>query len=142
VLGAELPRDVAAFELLRRPGVDYAALVELTGPAPFAAPGAIDDRLPGQIAGQVEVRAKYAGYIQRQEAEIERVRHHELSALPPDMDYGALAGLSEEVRQKLSQVRPATIGQAGRIPGVTPAAVQILVVHLKSRGRKSRAQVA
>ena len=87
------------------------------------------------------VRAKYDGYIQRQEAEIQRARRAGDTALPADLDYGALPGLSHEVRQKLADVRPATVGQAARIPGITPAAVQILVVHLKKRSG-ARTQVA
>jgi tRNA uridine 5-carboxymethylaminomethyl modification enzyme len=79
------------------------------------------------------VRARYAGYIERQHHEIERARSHEETLLPADLDYAQLAGLSHEVRQKLSEGRPRTVGQAGRIPGVTPAAVSILLVHLKKR---------
>jgi tRNA uridine 5-carboxymethylaminomethyl modification enzyme len=94
---------------------------------------ALDDRVAAQVRTQVEVRARYAGYIERQQDEIERARSNEETALPADLDYGALAGLSHEVRQKLSESRPLTVGQAGRIPGVTPAAVSILLVHLKKR---------
>jgi tRNA uridine 5-carboxymethylaminomethyl modification enzyme len=90
------------------------------------------------VRTQVEVRAKYAGYIERQEEQIERARRHEETQLPQDLDYGALAGLSHEVRQKLAATRPATLGQAARVPGVTPAAVQILLVHLKKRGARSQ----
>jgi len=138
VLGGPLPRDLSALELLRRPQVSYEALCELTGAPAWAAPGAVDERLPPQVRTQIEVRAKYAGYIERQQAEIERARHHEETPLPQDLDYAALAGLSHEVRQKLGEARPATLGQAGRVAGVTPAAVQILLVHLKRRGAKSR----
>ena len=137
VLGAALPRDLSALELLRRPEVTYEALAELTGVPAWAEPGALDERLPGQVRTQVEVRAKYAGYIERQSAEIERARRHEELALPQDLDYPAMSGLSHEVRQKLAQVRPATLGQAGRVPGVTPAAVQILLVHLKKRSLRA-----
>ena len=84
-----------------------------------------------QIRVQLEVAAKYAGYIERQEEEIERHRRHEETRLPPDLDYARVAGLSNEVRQKLAQVKPETVGQAARVPGVTPAAVSILLVHLK-----------
>jgi tRNA uridine 5-carboxymethylaminomethyl modification enzyme len=134
VLGAPLPRELPAFELLRRPEVSYAALLELTGPA--GGPQFEDERLAPQVAAQVEVRAKYAGYLERQQQEIERTRRHEETPLPVDLDYGELAGLSHEVRQKLSEARPATLGQAGRIPGVTPAAVSILLVHLKRRAAR------
>jgi tRNA uridine 5-carboxymethylaminomethyl modification enzyme len=103
---------------------------------------AFDDRLPAQIRAQVEVRAKYAGYIERQEDEVERQRRNEETRLPDDLDYLQVAGLSHEVRQKLSAARPATIGLAGRLPGMTPAAVSILIVHLKKRGYGARARVA
>ncbi len=127
------PRDVAAFELLRRPEVGYADLIELAGPAAStAADGSpLDHRLPPQIARALEVQAVYAGYIERAAEEIERARAHESLAVPVDLDYDVLAGLSTEVRQALSRVRPGTVGQAARIPGVTPAAVSILLVHLK-----------
>jgi tRNA uridine 5-carboxymethylaminomethyl modification enzyme len=93
----------------------------------------LDDRLPPQIALQVEVRAKYSGYIERQQDEIERHRRNEETRLPTDLDYADVKGLSHEVRQKLADARPATVGQAARVPGVTPAAVSILLVHLKKR---------
>jgi len=149
VLGAPLARDTSAFELLRRPGVTYDALLEIAG-APEWTPvagagggaGALDDRLPAQVRAQVEVRAKYAGYIERQQDDIERVRGNEETALPADLDYTRLSGLSHEVRQRLAEVRPATVGQAGRIPGVTPAAVSILLVHLKKRSGGGRTRVA
>jgi len=149
VLGAPLAREVCAFELLRRPGVTYEALLEIAAPPAgwladgvAGAGGALDERLPAQVRAQVEVRAKYAGYIERQQDDIERARGNEETALPADLDYTLLAGLSHEVRQKLAEVRPATLGQAGRIPGVTPAAVSILLVHLKKRGRGGRTRVA
>jgi len=102
----------------------------------------IDDRLPPQLTAEAEARVKYAGYIERQEQEIERQRRNEETALPADLDYAALTGLSHEVREQLSRVRPGTIGQAGRIPGVTPAAVSILLVHLKKRSLTGRSRVA
>jgi tRNA uridine 5-carboxymethylaminomethyl modification enzyme len=105
------------------------------------APG-IDDRLPAQLTAEAEARVKYAGYIERQEEEVARQRRNEETALPADLDYAALSSLSHEVRQHLAQVRPATIGQAGRIPGVTPAAVSILLVHLKKRSLAGRSRVA
>jgi len=154
VLGAPLARDTSAFELLKRPGVTYEALLEIVGAAAEWAPvagaeggaaggeDALDDRLPAQVRAQVEVRAKYAGYIERQYDDIERARGNEETALPPDLDYTRLSGLSHEVRQKLLEVRPATVGQAGRIPGVTPAAVSILLVHLKKRTGGGRTRVA
>ena len=131
VLGGPLTREVSAFELLRRPGVSYPALAEVCGPAPL--PATADDRLAAQVRAQVEVRAKYSGYLERQQEEVERTRRHEETPVPGDLDYHSLAGLSHEVRQRLAEARPATLGQAGRIPGVTPAAVSILLVHLKKR---------
>ncbi len=125
-----LSRDCSALELLRRPEVSYADLVELAG-APVLDDG--DERLPEQVARDIEVHASYAGYIERQEQEIERQRRHEELRLPADLDYRALAGLSNEVRQKLAETRPDTLGQAARVPGVTPVAVSILLVHLKRR---------
>ncbi len=128
VLGESATRDaLSAFDLLRRPEVSYDDVVELIGP--MAASG--DDRLPAQVRVQLEVAAKYAGYIERQEEEIARHRRNEDTRLPEDLDYAHVAGLSNEVRQKLAQLRPATVGQAARVPGVTPAAVSILLVHLK-----------
>jgi tRNA uridine 5-carboxymethylaminomethyl modification enzyme len=154
VLGAPLGQDASALELLRRPEVSYEALLEVAGtpewlPAAGVAgapvvPAAlsVDARLPVQIRAQVEVRARYAGYLERQRAEIERVASHEATALPADLDYRELAGLSHEVRQRLTEARPATVGQAGRLPGVTPAAVSILLVHLKKRSARAAHRVA
>jgi tRNA uridine 5-carboxymethylaminomethyl modification enzyme len=107
-----------------------------------AAGAEIDDRLPAQLQAELEARLKYAGYIKRQEEEVERQRKNEETALPADLDYATLAGLSHEVRQQLILIRPATIGQAGRVPGVTPAAVSILLVYLKKRSLTRRSRVA
>ena len=108
-----------------------------------AAAGAeVDDRLPAQLRAELEARLKYSGYIRRQEEEVERQRRNEETPLPSDLDYATLAGLSHEVRQQLTQTRPATIGQAGRVPGVTPAAVSILLVYLKKRSLTDRSRVA
>ncbi len=143
VLGAPLTHDATALELLRRPQMSYEALLEVAGAPDWlpATPGdaasvrlPVDARLPPQVRVQIEVRARYAGYLERQAQEIERARRNEETALPADLDYTQLAGLSHEVRQRLTEARPATLGQAGRIPGVTPAAVSILLVHLKKRG--------
>ncbi len=125
VLGEPLTREATALELLRRPGVTYAALARL--PA-FEAPA-----LDASVAEQVEIQARYAGYIRRQEAEIARQRRHESLPLPEDLDYETVQGLSHEVRQKLGAARPATLGQAARIDGVTPAAISLLLVHLRRR---------
>jgi tRNA uridine 5-carboxymethylaminomethyl modification enzyme len=144
VLGGPLGRDASAFELLLRPEVSYDDLMEIAGVPDWCAPGGPreDDRLLQQVRTQIEVRAKYAGYIERQQDEIERQQRNEETRLPDDLDYLQVAGLSNEVRQKLTEARPATIGQAGRIPGVTPAAISILLIHLKKRSLKARARVA
>jgi len=134
-LAAPLTREARAFELLRRPEVGYDALVALPGVGEADLGASEDDRLPAEVRLQVEVRAKYSGYIDRQAEEIERHRHHENLALPEDLDYGAVAGLSTEIRERLGEHRPATLGIAARIPGVTPAALSLLLVHLRRRGR-------
>jgi len=134
--GTALTRDLPALELLRRPALSYEDLVGLIGAPEFAPEFAPDERLRPQLATALEARAHYHGYIERAQDEIERTRQHEHTLLPADLDYGRLGGLSNEVRQKLGEIRPATLGQAGRIPGVTPAAVSILLVHL---GRRRRA---
>src|SRR5262249_41222042 len=149
VLGGPLAQDISAFDLLRRPEGGYAALREVAGPPEWLPDESgeepvlpIDARLPEQIGTQVEVRARYAGYLERQQEEIERARRNEETPLPADLDYRALAGLSHEVRQRLAEARPTTVGQAGRVPGVTPAAVSILLVHLKKRDRAGGTRVA
>ena len=129
VLGAPLSREQRAFEMLRRPEVPYATLDAALG-------GGIDDwrddgRLAVQVPLQVDVQAKYSGYIDRQHDEIERQRRSEGTRLPESLDYAQVRGLSNEVRQKLAQQRPTTLGQAARIPGLTPAAISILLIHLK-----------
>jgi tRNA uridine 5-carboxymethylaminomethyl modification enzyme len=139
VLGAPLVRDQNAFELLRRPGTRYAQIAELAGMPDWHG---TDERLPPQVELQVEVRAKYAGYIDRQREEVERLRRNEETTLPDGLDYAAVAGLSVEVRQRLAEVRPATLGQAARISGVTPAAISILLVHLKKRSLREHGRVA
>jgi tRNA uridine 5-carboxymethylaminomethyl modification enzyme len=124
-------RGVTAMDLLRRPEMSYEAVLALAG-APEAQ---ADERLAREVAMQVTVRAKYAGYIERQHAEIERQRGSEELSLPADLDYLAIGGLSNEARQRLAEARPGTLGQAARIPGITPAAISILMIHLKRRGR-------
>jgi len=125
VLGQTLSRETRAFELLRRPDVDYDQLVDLS------AVGRVTDE--PRVTGQVTVQAKYSGYIDRQHDEIARMKNNEARALPIDMDYATVKGLSTEVRQKFVDTRPETIAQAARIPGVTPAAISLLLVHLKKR---------
>jgi tRNA uridine 5-carboxymethylaminomethyl modification enzyme len=124
-----LGREHRAMELLRRPELDYASLTAIAE----LGPGVTDP----QVAEQVEVQAKYAGYIERQQLEIERQRRHEQQPLPLDLDYRKVTGLSAEVQEKFRQVRPETVGQAARIPGVTPAAISLLLVHLKKQGLKA-----
>ncbi|HSN16717.1 MAG TPA: tRNA uridine-5-carboxymethylaminomethyl(34) synthesis enzyme MnmG [Gammaproteobacteria bacterium] len=128
--GAPLSRETYALELLRRPQASHAALTALSVVG--------DAGVTAEVAEQVEIQARYAGYISRQREEVERARRQEETELPAGFDFAAVAGLSTEVRQRLEQVRPATLGQASRIPGITPAAISLLLVHLKKRGlRKS-----
>ena len=133
-LGAPLPREQTALELLRRPELAFDD-IDAAIASPAAAAWRADERLREQVKTQVEVAAKYEGYLKRQQQEIERQRRHEQLALPRDLDYFAVAGLSNEARQRLHEVRPETLGQAGRIPGLTPAALSLLLVHLKKRSR-------
>jgi tRNA uridine 5-carboxymethylaminomethyl modification enzyme len=135
VLGGALSREQSALELLRRPEVAYAELTALPEVGPMPGDGDADERLMEQVRLQVDVQAKYAGYIERQEEEIERQRRNEETALPGNLDYAEVRGLSTEARQRLSEVRPATLGQAARVPGITPAAVSLLLIHLKKRSR-------
>ncbi|MDD5179703.1 MAG: tRNA uridine-5-carboxymethylaminomethyl(34) synthesis enzyme MnmG [Gallionellaceae bacterium] len=130
VLGKNIEREYALHELLRRPDVSYADLMKL--------PGAGDPVADEKVAEQVEIQAKYHGYIERQRDEIARNEHYENMALPPAMDYRTVRGLSIEVQQKLNQHMPETVGQATRISGMTPAAISLLLVHLK-RGFQSTA---
>jgi len=130
VLGQTIEREYSLTDLLRRPQVSYANLMTLPG----AGPGEADP----QVVEQVEIQAKYAGYIQRQQDEVERSRGQEELKMPVDFDYREVHGLSIEVSQKLNQHKPETLGQAGRISGVTPAAISLLLVHLKRRGSKKK----
>jgi tRNA uridine 5-carboxymethylaminomethyl modification enzyme len=130
VLGQTLSREHRLEDLLRRPDMSYAKLMQLE----IAAPGCSDEA----VAEQVEIQVKYSGYIARQQEEIARARGHEQTVLPADIDFADVVGLSHEVRQKLTEHRPETIGQAGRIPGVTPAALSLLLVHLKKLRKQPR----
>jgi len=131
VLGCALEREYSLMDLLRRPEVSYTSLGELSGAA-----GAVDDAV---VAAQVEIEAKYQGYVARQREEIARHERYESLALSCDLDYDQVRGLSIEARQKLKQHRPETIGQASRISGITPAAISLLLVHLKrSAGTRER----
>ena len=128
VLGRALSREANLLELLRRPEADYVSVAGLTG---LASP--LTDT---QAIRQLEIQARYEGYIERQQGEIARLRRQESTVIPPDLDYALVRGLSAEVQQKLGETRPETVGQASRIPGVTPAAVSLLLVHLK-RGQRA-----
>lgn len=123
-LGTDLSREYSLADLLKRPELEYADIAPLFD-------GATTDP---QVAQQVTIQAKYAGYIERQQAEIERMARFESLRLPSGFDYHAVYGLSHEVRLKLESARPETLGQAGRLPGVTPAAVSLLLVYLKKSG--------
>jgi tRNA uridine 5-carboxymethylaminomethyl modification enzyme len=125
VIGQPLEREHSLSELLKRPAVSYRSLHEL--------PGAGEPVREPAVAEQVEIAIKYSGYIERQNEEVIRRRGEEDRALPADLDYETVRGLSIEVRQKLAAQRPETIGQAARISGVTPAAISLLLVHLKRR---------
>jgi tRNA uridine 5-carboxymethylaminomethyl modification enzyme len=144
VFGGELMRPTHAFDLLRRPEVSHAALrsIPVVGEPDWMSVHDADERLVEQVALQVEVLAKYTGYIDRQQEEIERQRRHEETKLPADLDYSQVRGLSTEVCQRLKEVRPATLGQAARVPGVTPAAISLLLVHLKKRNGGTRTLLA
>ncbi|MEN8214264.1 MAG: tRNA uridine-5-carboxymethylaminomethyl(34) synthesis enzyme MnmG [Pseudomonadota bacterium] len=120
-----LSRETRALELMARPEFDYRTLMQIKG----VGPGVAD----GKVAEQVEIQARYAGYIDRQQQEIKRTQQGARLTLPEDFDYTQVHGLSAELKEKFSHQRPATIGQAARIPGVTPAAVSLLVIHLKRK---------
>jgi tRNA uridine 5-carboxymethylaminomethyl modification enzyme len=122
--GQPLEREYSLFELLRRPNVSHASLTSLFPPA---------EQIGEEESLQVEVSAKYAGYIERQRDEVERQLAQERVEIPSDIDYGAVRSLSREVQQRLAQARPETIGQASRMQGITPAAISLLLVHLKRR---------
>ncbi len=128
-LGVAVSRETNALDLIKRPELGYAMLMTV----PSLGPG-VDDV---QVAEQVEIGVKYAGYLDRQREEIARQQRHEETAIPAAFDYAGVRGLSAEVQQKLERVRPQTLGKAQRIPGMTPAAISLLLVHLE-RLRRSR----
>lgn len=123
VLGKSIEREYSLHDLLLRPDVSYASLMSLAG----AGIGVADEK----VAEQVEIQAKYHGYIERQREEVGNSQQYETLGLPGDLDYREVRGLSTEVQQKLNQHKPETVGQAGRISGITPAAISLLLVHLK-----------
>ena len=134
LIGQPIEREYRLEDLLRRPEVDYATLI-----------GALDGRyapsvpLSADVAEQVQIGVKYAGYIERQQLDVQRAAEYEGLALPEDLDYAAVAGLSIEVRQKLARARPPTLGHASRVSGVTPAAISLLLVHLRKRRLRAAA---
>ena len=132
LFGKALERNYALADLLKRPEVRLHDLQNL-GARPEAGAAVLDP----QVAEQVEIRIKYAGYIERQRDEVARQESHESTRIPADLDYAAVRGLSIEVRQKLDRQRPDTVGQAARISGITPAAISLLLVHLKRLSRAS-----
>ncbi len=134
VLGKEIEHEYSLFELLRRPEVSYEALLSLSSEGL----GETDE----QVRQQVEIAAKYQGYIDRQYEEIERSKQNEHLKLPEDLDYADVHGLSIEAQQKLSKQRPETLGQAGRISGLTPAAISLLLVYLKRKSRSKKVDIA
>ena len=127
-----LSREYSLAELLKRPELEYA---DLHGIAPS------DKPITEAVAGQVSIQLKYSGYIDRQQQDIDRLQRHEAMAIPDDIDFDQVEGLSNEIRQKLGESRPTNLARAGRIPGVTPAALSLLLVHLKKRelGDRTRA---
>ena len=123
LMGKALKKENRASELLKRPEVEYLTLTAIDGLAA--------ESISSDVAEQVEIQAKYAGYVDKQRVEIEKTRRHESKTIPENIDYADVKGLSNEVRQKLADHRPSTLGQAGRTPGVTPAAISLLLVYLK-----------
>jgi tRNA uridine 5-carboxymethylaminomethyl modification enzyme len=141
-LGRSIEREYSLAELLKRPGVGFDEVSALGASARPEADVVSRETLHGQLGpelaeaviGQLEIDAKYAGYIERQQEDVRRAAAYESLRLPPELDYSTVTALSFEVRQKLNQQRPATLGQASRISGVTPAAISLLLVHLR-KGR-------
>ncbi|MEE8496297.1 MAG: tRNA uridine-5-carboxymethylaminomethyl(34) synthesis enzyme MnmG [Xanthomonadales bacterium] len=129
--GIPISKEVRALDLLKRPEVNYQRLVDIEG----IGPGVEDE----QISRQLEIQVRYSGYLRRQQEDIARRRRHETMEIGNDFDFSGVQGLSTEVREKLQSIRPDTIGQASRVPGVTPAAISLLLVHLK-KSRKMRVQ--
>ena len=124
-----LTHEYSLLDLLKRPELSYATLADAV---------ALEDRPDAAVIEQMEILAKYAGYIDRQSDEIEKLRAAETTRLPDDFDYGQVKGLSNEVKQKLGDIRPETLGQAGRIPGVTPAAISLLMIYLKKHQHQQK----
>ncbi len=132
VFGDKISHEYRLSELLRRPQVTYASLMSLAAAQPAAAT-VLDEK----VCEQVEIQCKYAGYIERQQVEVAKQQRHEATLLPEQLDYANVQGLSNEARQKLQAQRPITIGHAARIPGMTPAAISLLLVHLKKQSMRA-----
>ena len=143
VLGKSIEHEYNLFELLRRPGVAYGALMEMQDGKHASSDVSRETLgdLSDSVIEQVEIAAKYAGYIDRQKDEIDRAAHYERLRLPPQLDYMQVTALSIEARQSLARFKPETLGQASRITGITPAAISLLLVHLKRAGFKGFAAV-
>ena len=151
MLGKAIEREHKLFDLLRRPGVNYAALMSLDG-GKHASPELVSREtaegpmpampafMRAEVVEQVEISAKYAGYIDLQKTEVERAAHYENLKLPPELDYLQVSALSVEARQKLAKHRPETLGLASRISGITPASISLLLVHLKKGLWKGQAR--
>jgi tRNA uridine 5-carboxymethylaminomethyl modification enzyme len=143
VLGKAIEHEHNLFDLLRRPGVGYAALMAMNDQQhqhPDVSRETLGD-LHDAVIEQVEIAAKYSGYIDRQKTEVERALHFEDLKLPFDLDYLQVVALSFEARQKLAKHRPETLGQAARISGITPASISLLLIHLKKGGFRGFATV-
>ncbi|MEC9444721.1 MAG: tRNA uridine-5-carboxymethylaminomethyl(34) synthesis enzyme MnmG, partial [Pseudomonadota bacterium] len=125
--GEVLSKESTAFDLLKRPQIRFADIAAIT-----------DSTVDAQVGEQIEISVKYAGYIDRQQEDIDQMKRLENTALPLDFDYSVVSGLSNEIVQKLTQVRPATLAQAGRVSGVTPAAIQLLAMTVKKH-KKAKA---
>lgn len=126
--GEALSKEQSAYDLLKRPQVGWPVVRDLTG-----------SHVADAVGEQIEIAVKYAGYIDRQKDDIALLQRHEQTTIPEAFDYREVSGLSREITAKLEQVRPATLGQASRIPGVTPAAVQLLMIMLKKHRSKASA---
>ena len=127
MIGQPIDHEYSLFELLRRPNLSYAQVLSLPG----GAGDVKDQEADPRVAEQVEIAAKYQGYIDRQNDEVDKQRGQETLKLPLDLDYSQLTGLSMEVRQRLQKARPETLGQAARLQGITPAAISVLMVYAR-----------
>jgi tRNA uridine 5-carboxymethylaminomethyl modification enzyme len=144
VLGKSIEHEYNLADLLRRPGIGYAALMSLDGGkfTNASLPVVEPDSFVQSVVEQVEIAAKYSGYIDRQKDEVVRAAHYENLRLPPELDYLQVTALSIEARQRLTKLRPETLGQASRLSGITPASISLLLIHLKKGGFKGFASHA